>query len=188
MKLRKPKKSDLILLVIIAVLIIPQTRKPIQVLLHKGFALIGPSIENESNRTMVNFQDWQLEDLEGNRINFSELKNKVVFLNFWATWCPPCIAEMQSIQDLHDSYNNDVVFLLISNENPEVVKAFKNKKGYTLNSFKPLTEYPDNFNIRSIPRTFLINKKGEIVIDKGGAANWNSDKVRRQLDELIKGS
>ncbi len=188
MKLRKPKRSDLILLVIIAVLIIPQTRKPIQVILHKGLALFGPSIENESNRTVVSFQDWLLEDLQGNLISFSELKNKVVFLNFWATWCPPCIAEMQSIQDLHDSYKDNVVFLLISNENPEVVRAFKNKKGYTLNSFKPLTENPESFNIRSIPRTFLINKKGEIVIDKGGAANWNSDKVRNQLDELLKGS
>jgi len=94
MKLSKSKRNNIFFLVVIALLIIPQTRKPIQVVLHKGLALFGPSIESERNRKLITYQDWQLEDIGGNTINFKDLKGKVVFLNFWATWCPPCIAEM----------------------------------------------------------------------------------------------
>lgn len=185
MKLRKPKIRDLIFFAIIALLIIPQTRQPIQVLLHKGLAMFGPSIEKETDRKSIAFEDWKLQDLDGNILNFKDLEDKVVFLNFWATWCPPCIAELPSIQELHDDYKDKIAFVLISGEKLEVVKSFKNKKGYNLNSYSPLSAYPNDFNIRSIPRTFLINKTGEIVIDKSGAANWNSESVRLQIDKLI---
>ena len=185
MKLRKLKKSDLILLVIITVLIIPQTRHQIQIGIHSIFSKFGPSIEGETNREHVIYQDWELKDLDGNILNFKDLENKIVFLNFWATWCPPCIAELPSIQDLYDDYKDKIVFVLVSSEKPEVVKAFKDKKAYSLNSYTPLSGYPNNFNIRSIPRTFLISKKGEIIIDKSGAANWNSGGVRQQIDALI---
>ena len=185
MKFRIPKIRDLIFFAVVALLIIPQSRKPIQVFLHQGLALFGPSIEEESNRKSIAFEDWSLKDLDGNTLNFNDLKNKVVFLNFWATWCPPCIAELPSIQDLHDDYKDKIAFVLISSEKSEVVKSFKNKKGYNLNSYSPITAYPDDFNIRSIPRTFLISKTGEIVIDKSGAANWNSESVPQQIDTLI---
>ena len=143
------------------------------------------SIEEETNRESITFEDWELKDLDGNILNFNDLENRVVFLNFWATWCPPCIAELPSIQELYEDYKDKVAFVLISSEKQEVVKSFKEKKGYNLNGFTPLSAYPNQFNIRSIPRTFLINKKGEIVIDKSGAANWNSETVRQQIDELI---
>jgi thiol-disulfide isomerase/thioredoxin len=185
MKISKSQRSNLIFLIVIALLIIPQTRKPIQVFLNKGLALFGPSIERESNRTTIAFEDWKLKDLEGNLVNFKDIENKVIFLNFWATWCPPCIAEMGSIQELYNDYKDEVVFLLVSSEKPQVVQRFFKKKGYNLNSYSPLSSYPKDFNINSIPRTFLINKKGEIVIDKRGAANWNSNKVRTQIKELL---
>jgi len=60
------------------------------------------------------------------------------------------------------------------------------KNGYYFNVQIPRTEYPEVFDVSSIPRTFLIDKSGAIVMDKAGAANWNSDKVRRMIDELIK--
>jgi len=185
MKLSKTKRNNLIFLLVIALMIIPQTRKPIQVMLHKGLALFGPSIESESNRVTINYQDWQLRDLEGNNLNFKDLKGKVVFLNFWATWCPPCIAEMKSVDQLYSEFKDDVAFVLVSGENSKVVKKFLAKKDYDLMSYTPQSKYPSDFNVTSIPRTFLINKNGEIVIDKGGAANWNSTKVRSLIKDLI---
>ena len=65
------------------------------------------------------------------------------------------------------------------------VNEFMKKKNYQLNSFRPLSPYPELFNINSIPRTFLISRDGEIVIDKKGAANWNSAKIHDQLDLLL---
>lgn len=166
-------------------MLIPQTRKPIQVLLHKGLALFAPSIEHETNRRLITYQDWQLEDLEGNTINFKDLKGKVIFLNFWATWCPPCIAEMKSIDELFNKYKEDVAFVLVSGEKPKIVQTFLTKKDYDLNSYTPQSKYPVDFNVKSIPRTYVINKKGEIVVDKGGAANWNSESVRVLIKQLL---
>jgi thiol-disulfide isomerase/thioredoxin len=156
------------------------------VLVHKGWALIGPSVINENKRELVVYDSWQLRDIYGNEINFEDLHGSVVFLNFWATWCPPCIAEMPSLNELYTDYNNKVRFVLVSNEKVSTVRKFMEKNNYDLNSYVPLSYYPENFKVRSIPRTFLIDKDGRIVIDKNGAANWNSQKVRMQLEELIK--
>ncbi len=185
MKLSKTKRNNLIFIVVIALLVFPQTRKPIQVALHKGLALFGPSIASETNRVSISYQDWQLQDLDGNKLNFKDLKGKVVFLNFWATWCPPCIAEMKSIDQLYATFNDDVAFILVSGENPKVVQKFLDKKEYGLRSYTPQSKYPSDFKVKSIPRTYVINKKGEIVIDKGGAANWNSEKLNTLITELL---
>ena len=185
MKFRKPKKSDVIFLIIIAVLIIPQTRHPIQVVLHSVISKFNPSVIDKEDREKVSYSSWKLRDLNGNELNFTDTKDKVVFLNLWATWCPPCIAEFQAIQDLYNDYGDKVVFLLVSDESPKTINKFLNKKDYDIQIYNPLTNYPEDFNPRSIPRTYIIDKEGYIVVDKKGAANWNSDKVRSQLDQLL---
>jgi len=187
MKFRKPKKSDIIFLIIIAILIIPQTRHPIQVALHSVISKFNPSVIDKEDREKVTYATWKLRDLNGIELNFADTKGKVVFVNLWATWCPPCIAEFQTIQDLYNDYNEKVVFLLVSDESPETIKKFLAKKGYDIQIFNPLTNYPDDFNASSIPRTYIIDKEGYIVVDKKGAANWSSDAVRQQLDQMIKG-
>ncbi len=186
MKLRKPKKSDILFLVIIALLIIPQTRQPIQIALHSVLSNFGPSVIDKEDQKKVSYASWKLRDLEGNELNYQNTKSKVVFVNLWATWCPPCIAEFQNIQDLYNDYGNDVLFLLVSDESPNTIQKFLDKKGYDIPIFSPLTNYPDDFSPRSIPRTYIIDKEGHIVVDKKGAANWNSDTIRKQLDELLK--
>jgi len=188
MKLRKLKRNDLIWLVIIAVLIIPQTRQPIQIALHSVLSKFGPSVIDKEDQKRVSYTSWKLRDLDGNEINYIETKDKVVFVNLWATWCPPCIAEFQGIQDLYDDYKDKVTFVMVSNESPKTIQKFLSKKGYNIQIYNPLTNYPKEFNPGSIPRTYIIDKQGHIVVDKKGAANWNSDKVRTQLDELLKAS
>lgn len=167
-------------------MLIPQTRKPIQVILHKGLALIiKPSVIEKDKRAVVTDYNWKLKNLSGSVINFETTKGKVVVLNFWATWCPPCIAEMPSLQKLYNDYNDDVEFLFISNEENGVVTNFISENNYTFNAYKPLSNYPEAFNVSAIPRTFVINKKGEIVVDKAGAADWNGTSVRTLLDTLL---
>jgi len=185
MKLKKIKRKNIIFLVVIALLIIPQTRKPIQVFLNKGLALFSPSIIDSEDRKAIENYNWQLEDSEGNIFNYESTKNKVVLINFWATWCPPCIAEMPSLEKLHNDYKDKIVFLFVSNEDNEKTFKFVEKNKYTFKVYKPLTQYPEVFNLSSIPRTFLIDKNGNIVIDKTGASNWNSEKVRNVIDQLI---
>lgn len=186
MKISKKQRNNIIFLVLIALLLIPQTRTPIQVLINKGIALIGPSLEEEDDRKKIINYNWQLKENGSQEVvNFNDNRGEVIVINFWATWCPPCIAEMPSLHKLHDDYKDKVVFYFVSNEKPQTISAFLRKHEYSFNVHEPLTSYPEAFNVSSIPRTFLIDKQGNIVIDKTGAANWNSDKVRATLDELL---
>lgn len=186
MKLSKSQISNLIFLIVIAILVIPQTRKPIQVFLNKGMALISPSIEkNDKQKTLKNY-NWKLKDEEGNVYDFEDTKGKVVFVNFWATWCPPCIAEMPSIQKLYDDYNDKIEFLLVTNDPYIEINKFLNENNYSFEIYRPLSFNANLFDVSTIPRTFLIDKTGKIIIDETGAANWNSEKVRNAIDNLLK--
>ena len=186
MKITKSKRNNIIFLVIITLLIIPQSRQPLQVLLHKGMSYINQSsLIDEADRTAVAYSNWELKSDTNTTLDFNETEGKVVFINFWATWCPPCIAEMPSLQALYEDYNDKVVFLFVTSDDFETVEKFKTKKGFNFEVFKPLNEVPQELTSRSIPRTFIINRKGEIVVDESSAIDWNSKSVRSQLDQLL---
>lgn len=184
MTINKSKLRNLVFLIAVAVLLIPQTRKPIQVFIQKGLALIAPSVINESKQSEITDYNWKLKNKNGTILNFENTKGKVVLVNFWATWCPPCIAEMPSLQELYDDYSDKIEFILISDESYQTIDSFLEKNNYTFKVYKEASK-SDFFNVRGIPRTFLIDKSGKVVIDKTGAANWNSDSVRQTIDGLL---
>ncbi|TYC09739.1 TlpA family protein disulfide reductase [Bizionia gelidisalsuginis] len=177
--------KNIIYLVIIVALIVPQSRKQIQIVLNKGKALFGPSIKATEDAEQISSYNWDLQRLDGETFDFKTTKNKVVLVNLWATWCPPCIAEMPSIQELHDDYRDKIDFVLVSNENKDIISKFLNNNAFTFPVYSAISKSPETFSGRSIPRTFLIDRQGNIIIDETGAANWNSDKVRAKIDELL---
>lgn len=130
--------------------------------------------------------DFSFTDTEGDAHKLSQYKGKWVLVNFWATWCPPCIAEMPAFEKLYQDYKNDVVFLFVANDDPKKVKKFITDKNYSHPVYYQLTEAPKEMLSNSLPTTYIINKQGDIVVDKTGAADWNSGKVRDMLDVLIK--
>ncbi|ALJ04380.1 thiol-disulfide oxidoreductase [Pseudalgibacter alginicilyticus] len=186
MKISKPKTSNILFFAILLLLIIPQTRQPIQVFIHKGLALFSPSVINDEKQKVLRDYDWKLVDANGNLFNFEDAKGKVILVNFWATWCPPCIAEMPSLQELYEDYQDKILFLLVSNESSETINKFIEGKGYSFGVYGSLSNVPKDLATSSIPRTFLIDQSGAIVIDKTGAANWNSYSVRNTIDNLLK--
>ena len=170
-------------------MVIPQTRQSIQVFIQKGVAMVvTPSVIETSERLKLSNYDWALENINKKAFDFSEVEGKVVVINFWATWCPPCIAEMPSLDKLHQKYasNDAIVFLFVSNEDTNIISNFIKTKGYSFSTYKSLNAPPEVFNISSIPRTFIISKNGEVVIDKAGAADWNSNRVIETIDDLLK--
>jgi len=185
MKFTKSHRNNIIFLIVITLLIIPQTRQPIQIFIHKGLALFSPSVFNKDESKVLANYNWTLKNLNNNTINLNEYKGEVVFVNLWATWCPPCIAEMPSIQELYNDYKNDIKFLIVSEENTETIKRFLKKHDYNFEINQPINDTPEMLKSRSIPRTLLIDKEGNIIINKSGAANWNSAKVRETIDNLI---
>ena len=182
----KLTKSNIIFLIVIALFIIPQTRQRILVVLHKGLSYFNQSslIDNE-DRLVVKYSNWKLKSDVNTTLDFKETEGKVVFVNFWATWCPPCIAEMPSLQSLYNDYSDRVVFLFVTNDDFKTVQQFKTKKDFDFLVYNALNEIPETLTTRSIPRTFIINTKGKIVVDESGAIDWNSDTVRNQIDQLL---
>lgn len=185
---KRIKKNILSIVLLVAVIlyIIPATRVPMQIYLHKGLSYINQSsVIDEDERKSINYSDFTLVSESGKKLNFKSTQGKVVFVNFWATWCPPCIAEMPSLQKLYDDYSNRVEFLFVTSDKFEKVKTFKTKKGFDFEVFNIVSGSQNELKTSSIPRTFIIDKKGEIVVDKSGAVDWNSKRVRSQLDTLL---
>ncbi len=130
--------------------------------------------------------EWQLTGTDGNPYDFAEVKGKVVFLNFWATWCGPCLKEMPVIQKLYDDYGDKVGFLLVTQEETAKVDAFLKKKKYTLPIyFTGTADIPEELASKSIPTTYIIGKSGKIALAETGARDWNSEEVRTILDGLL---
>lgn len=185
MKLFKNQWSNIIIAVLILVLIIPGTRKPLQIFFNKVFSF-SPSVTSENERSSIASYQWALERNNRERVNLRDYEGQVVIVNFWATWCPPCIAEMPSFQDLYVDYQDQVVFLFVSSEDHQTVRGFLDRKNYSLPAYRPLSEAPEPLNGKTLPTTFLIDKSGNIVIQKVGAADWNSENVRNTIDALLK--
>ena len=182
--------SDIIFIAFITALLIPQSRVEVIAFINKARVLVmQPSVEKE-NAEVLQFDDynWSAKKIDGKEINLSDLKDKVIFLNLWATWCPPCIAEMPSIEKLYNIYkdNEQVVFLIVSNESEEKVKAFMQKRGFKFPVYVSQFKLPDVFSTESIPTTFLVSKSGKIVIRETGATNWHGNKMQDIVNELIK--
>jgi thiol-disulfide isomerase/thioredoxin len=147
----------------------------------------APSIIKIDKSEKLLTYNWKLRGLNTENINFNELESKVVFVNFWATWCPPCRAEMPMIQKLFNEYQNDVAFIFVTTENWSTVEQFFNEHDYDLPVYNSIGLPPDKFaETNSIPASYLIDKEGNILISKVGVADWNSSKVRNLLDKLLK--
>ncbi|WP_405384785.1 TlpA family protein disulfide reductase [Maribacter sp. LLG6340-A2] len=186
MKKRKFKISDIIFAVFIVLLLIPQTRTPIQVAVNKlKVAIWSPSIEDQEDQQQIVAFDYAVTDLQGASQHIPVARDKVVFLSYWATWCPPCIAELPGIQELYKDYGDKVTFVLLTQENPDKVMEFIIRKGYELPIYFPQMNTPEMLQENSIPTNYIIDKKGTIIIKETGAADWNSAKVRSLLDKLL---
>jgi thiol-disulfide isomerase/thioredoxin len=176
--------QNILSVLIVLVLIIPQTRKPLQLQVQKLVAEFSPSFEYELQT--VETLDFKLKDLSGNNYNFNSTQDRVKIISFWATWCPPCIAELPSLQALYNEFGENMDFVFVSNEDPETILKFLNKNSYNFPVYIP-QENPKSiyFNPNSIPRTLLIDHKNRVRIFKEGAANWSSEKVRALVGNLI---
>lgn len=150
-------------------------------LLSSGSAMVKSKLQ----LTVENY-DWQLVDVNGKEFNFGTAKGKVILVNFWATWCPPCIAEMPSLQDLYNDYGDKIEFIFVAQDKTKKVTSFMKRKGYNLPVYYPKSEAPRLLTAKSIPTTYIIDKEGRIIVAQTGAADWNSEEVRKVIDSLLR--
>jgi len=128
--------------------------------------------------------NWRVEGLDGKELNVVETKGKVLFLNFWATWCPPCVAEMPSIQSLYDKIKAEgISFICVSEESRTEVSKFVKERGFTFPLYTLVGEKPQVLKSRGVPATFIVSQDGQIVFRQVGSAKWDD----RTSIEFIKG-
>ena len=133
--------------------------------------------------------DFTVELVDGSQLSLKELRGKVVLLNFWATWCPPCRQELTRVQkDIIDRFaGKEFVFLPVSRgEKRETVEAFCEKTGYTfpmgLDSARTVYDrYASNY----IPRNFLIDKEGKVVLATVGYDDEEFDALIRTIEKTL---
>ena len=130
--------------------------------------------------------DFTLKDLDDQEVSLSDLKGSVVIIDFWATWCGPCIQAMPHLQDLYDKYKEDGLLVYGINNEKDVTlpAAFLEENGYTFPTLKNATEVFGLYNVRGIPATYVIDREGYIIAFVSGFRP-GPDGVDRRLDEAL---
>ena len=148
--------------------------------------LMDASTEVDAVRKTFDY-DFTLLDADLKPVDFTQFKGKTVFIKLWATWCGPCRAEMPSIQSLYEKTDHDkVVFVMLSLDHEDAIKkvaSYVAKHEYTFPVFYPKSHLPGLLQVRTIPTTFVINPKGEVVYNHSGTANYNTEEFKQFLDQ-----
>ena len=130
--------------------------------------------------------DFKLKDRNGNIVDFNDFRNKTVFMNMWATWCAPCLAEMPDIHSLYSEMGNkDISFVMIAfDKDFDKALAYADGKGFDFPIYKLITSLPPQYNSQSIPATYVISPDGKIVSKRMGMAKYNTQEFKDFLARL----
>ncbi|RXJ49676.1 TlpA family protein disulfide reductase [Gelidibacter gilvus] len=159
--------------------------------------LMNPNVKEitqvrENDNAMASLPEFEkadfslkLMDRDGNITSLEALKGKVIFMNFWATWCPPCIAEMPSIDKLHKEMGDEVAFVMLSlDQDFELAKAFDKRKGYNMPIYAPASNLPPMYQSSAIPTTYVIDAKGNLALTHKGMADYSDEGFKKFLRSL----
>ncbi|MBT8319080.1 MAG: TlpA family protein disulfide reductase [Gramella sp.] len=129
--------------------------------------------------------DLKLRDENGVMIPFGRFKGKVIFINFWATWCPPCLAEMPAINNLYQKMGDDVVFVMLSMDQEfETAVSFKKRKGYNFPIYSLGSSLPLMYQSRTLPTTYVISADGKLELTHKGMSNYDTADFIEFLNNL----
>jgi peroxiredoxin len=134
--------------------------------------------------------NFQLRDLAGNVVSLSQLRGKVVLLNFWATWCGPCRVEMPAMEQLYRTFPRREFEILAVSTDPQgaaVTRPFQQEMGFTFPILHD-SEYRVGltYGARTLPMTFMVDRQGIIRQKIFGARDWDSTEARELISALMK--
>lgn len=168
--------------------------EPAQAFFHKGkkpapvdheyFKKLG--IERPEKGTVA--PDFTLTDLSGNRVSLRSLKGKVIFLNFWATWCVPCRQEMPTMEKLHREYKRDGLEVVAVNlrETKEEVLKFVNELNLTFTVLLDKDgKVSEEYGVWSLPLSYFINRRGKFFGKVIGYRKWDGAEAKALFRDLL---
>jgi peroxiredoxin len=156
-----------------AAMLLPSLLPAVEKITAEEYRAVGLQMLQEGTRSI----DFELQDLNGKKVSLSSFKGKVVFLNFWATWCPPCRAEMPSMQRLYTRFKAKGLVVLAVNlqEDAGTVRRFMaaNKLSFPV-LLDSSGRVGATYGAESIPITYLVGRDGSVLAGVMGAMEWDS--------------
>ncbi|WP_118194375.1 TlpA family protein disulfide reductase [Albibacterium indicum] len=185
--------TGVLLVFVLAMLFSPDFKGMVTQNLMK-IGLFQPKVPNGSSKDIAagidaneNNEEILFKDPEGYVIELSDQKGKVVFMNFWATWCPPCIAEMPSINKLYSELknNDEIEFMMVDvDNNRSKSEKFMEKRNFDLPIYTPASSIPSSYMSGAIPTTLVLNKYGKVVFKHEGMGDFSNAEFKDFLMKL----
>lgn len=183
--IRKNIVNGLFFMLLLTIVLVPDAKA----LFIRGLMTVGfykPDLAHPVSAAS-NLDGIKFKDIEGKVIDLGDLKGKVIFLNFWATWCPPCRAEMPSLSKLHVRFKDDkdVVFLFVDADGDlKKSSKFLANRQYTLPVFAFASEIPKQIFESALPTTVIFDRKGRLSFRHEGIANYSDQKFIDFITQL----
>ena len=134
-------------------------------------------------------EDFTLATPDGGRFRLRDQRGRVVFINFWATWCPPCREEMPAMERLYQQHR-DTGFVMVAvsaDTNAKTVPAFVKEQKLTFSiALDPQLEVANVYGVRALPSSFIVDKNGELVALALGPRAWDADAAHSLVEGLVK--
>ena len=150
--------------------------------------LLGCNTGITNNKNVSDLESLQLKtsfvDLYENNLDLSVYKGKRIVINYWATWCGPCIKEMPTIkraEEILEDYG--YIFLLVSDETISKISKFKNDRNFDFNFLKSIKSF-ETLGIYSMPTSYIFDENGKIIETIVGAIEWDSEEMINKLKIL----
>lgn len=133
--------------------------------------------------------NFTLKNEEGQTVRLSDFRGKVVLVHFWATWCPPCVMEFSTLNDLYRKMPRDKFVILAVSQDEEgirAINAFRKKVPFDFSAvLDPKQEVSDLYGTYRLPETYLVNKEGIIVKKFVGPEDWAQPKLQNKIREYL---
>lgn len=153
------------------------------VVLFTGFVLVQSIVQKAENISELDLTTLNYQTLNGESVEIKDYAGKQILINFWATWCAPCIAEFPLLNKVYKLLENDYVFIMVSFESNKKIKAFVEKNNYGFVFLKS-----NNFmeeGITTIPQSFILNSETELVYHHPTVFDDNALSVRDSLQVWV---
>ncbi|BEV03751.1 TlpA family protein disulfide reductase [Chryseobacterium gambrini] len=151
--------------------------------------LFNSKIEEKTEESSLVPPNFSVRNENGEITETSQLRGKVVFINFWASWCPPCRAEFPSVQKLYDRYrsNEDMVFLTVNLDDEIILgKKYLQKEKFSIPFLVPDSSIPKELYSGSLPTTVILDKTGKIRMHHSGMADYSKASFYQEIETLLK--
>jgi len=157
-------------------------------ILGKDYEKKIDKIKKEITSKLKKVSDFELSLIDGSKFKYTENKRKIVVINFWATWCGPCISEIPELNELVENFkdNKDVIFLAITDEDKKTVEDFLKKQKFLYKLGINGKEVRREFKVYAFPTHFIIDKKGRIVFKQIGYIEGTGERLKSKIEELLK--